>query len=329
MLREGKGNIMIKQEILEKLLSFTDEEIDNLNGKGIVDTSIYTPNKVSEIDYRKLMLPNQMLSVRKHARFFAYPKHKHNYIEMMYVYSGTMSHEFEGNKVVIKKGEFLLLNQNIEHSIEFTDENDIIFNFIIRPEFFEFLSSLSDQENLIFDFLLDSLYSNKNEGEYLVFHVADNKKIRDVVDDIITNVYENNLSSTITIKLLVGLLLMELLNQSESIESYSNDCYEKILNNAILRYINTSYKEGSLAILSQNLHQPDYKICRVIKKSTGNTFKQLIQEARLNQTVRLLNTTNLSITSIMEEVGYENITYFYKIFKDKYHMTPKDYREQM
>ena len=35
----------------------------------------------------------------------------------------------------------------------------------------------------------------------------------------------------------------------------------------------------------------------------------------------------MPITQIIEEVGYENLTYFYKIFKAKYNMTPKDYRK--
>ena len=56
----------------------------------------------------------------------------------MYVYGGEMVTIIDDQEIVIKQGE-LLLNQNIEHAIKYTNENDIIFNFIIiKPEFLEF-----------------------------------------------------------------------------------------------------------------------------------------------------------------------------------------------
>ena len=47
------------------------------------------------------------------------------------------------------------------------------------------------------------------------------------------------------------------------------------------------------------------------------TFKELLQEKRLNKAKQLLNETDISIVEIISLVGYENLTYFYKIFKEK------------
>ena len=44
------------------------------------------------------------------------------------------------------------------------------------------------------------------------------------------------------------------------------------------------------------------------------TFKELLQEKRLNKAKQLLNETDISIVEIISLVGYENLTYFYKIF---------------
>ncbi|MFR1295029.1 MAG: hypothetical protein ACLSBH_06005 [Coprobacillus cateniformis] len=49
-----------------------------------------------------------------------------------------MTHHINEQDITIEKGQLLLLNQNIEHSINYCDENDIIFNFIIRPEYLRF-----------------------------------------------------------------------------------------------------------------------------------------------------------------------------------------------
>ena len=75
------------------------------------------------------------------------------------------------------------------------------------------------------------------------------------------------------------------------------------------------------------MNQPHYKISKLVKKHTNMTFKELLQEKRLNKAKQLLNETDISIVEIISLVGYENLTYFYKIFKEKYGYTPKDFRK--
>lgn len=319
---------MLDIEILEKLVYFTDEEIDNLNGKNIIDKSIYTTQQSSIIDYEKLIFTDQEISVRKHARFCEYPKHRHNYIELMYVYGGEMTHIIDDKEIKLCEGDLLLLNQNIEHAVKYTNENDIIFNFIIKPEFLEFLSTMIDKNSYVSSFIFDALYSYDNVGEYLVFKTQNNVLVRNYIEAIITNIYEPKLNNHLELKLLVGILLAELMDHPESIESYSVNIYEKLVMSSILKYISISYREGSLTQLSKEINIPNYKICKILKKKMGKTFKQLIQDERLKVCTKLLLTTNMPITTIMYEVGYENITYFYDIFKKEYGMTPNEYRIQ-
>lgn len=317
---------MLEMELLEKVVYFTDEEIDNLNGKGSIDKSIFTNPQSNIVDYHKLLLDDEAISVRKHARFLEYPKHRHNYIELMYVYGGKMTHIIGQKEITIQEGDLLLLNQNVEHAIKYTDENDIIFNFIIKPEFLEFLSTMIDRTNEISNFIFDALYSYDNSEEFLVFRTNQNRLVRSYIEAIIRNIYGVSINKKLSLKLLVGLLLTELMNHPEEIETYSQDSYETFLVGAILKYVATSYQVGSLYELSELIKVPDYKICKIVKKNTGKTFKQLIQDERLKVAKQLLLTSNMAISDIMYEVGYENITYFYKIFKKENEMTPNEYR---
>ena len=186
-----------------------------------------------------------------------------------------------------------------------------------------------DEDNEIFRFIFNVLYSWDNKEEYLVFRVAEVSRIRDMVEEISINVYRPQINNMFILKMRIGLLLAELMNYPEDIETHAADSTERLLSINILNYINENYKEGSLQVLSNKLKIPDYKICKIIKKHTGKTFKQIVQEVRLKNTVDLLKTTNMPIVDIMEEAGYENITYFYKIFKEKYKMTPNEYRNYM
>ena len=65
-----------------------------------------------------------------------------------------------------------------------------------------------------------------------------------------------------------------------------------------------------------------------LTRFTGREPAAYVQQIRLERAERLLLTTPKSIEEIAENVGYHNKGYFYKIFQEKYGMTPSRYRKQ-
>ena len=57
------------------------------------------------------------------------------------------------------------------------------------------------------------------------------------------------------------------------------------------------------------------------------TYSEYLQNIRLKKAKTMLLETNLSVSEIAEQVGYHNKGYFYKIFTEKFGMTPAKYRE--
>ncbi|MBD7911298.1 MULTISPECIES: AraC family transcriptional regulator [Clostridium] len=316
------------RDIHEKLLALTDEEKQILNGEIEVDRSLYTDNGQFIIDSDKLLSQGELIDIRKHTRFIKFPEHKHNYIEFNYVYQGELKEIIDNKEINLKKGELIFLNQYINHELEICSENDISINFIIRPEFFDYILSLLDNENIISRFLITTLYTDYKEGEYLYFKVAEDEKVQEILEKIIIELYTDGMMSRVTIKLLVGLLFVELVKTPECIEIYSVDNYDKMIIIQVFKYIHEFYKEGTLLEIAEKLKQPDYKLSKLIKKHTQMTFKELIQEKRLSRAIELLKARDLSVVEIMQKVGYENPTYFYKIFKEKYGVTPMEYRKK-
>lgn len=317
----------MREDIHKRLLELTEEEKQIISGDKEVNKSLYTDKGDFVIDSKKLLPNDELIDIRKHTRFINFPKHKHNYIEFNYVYQGTLTEIIDGKETVLKKGELIFLNQHITHELLPSKEEDIIINFIIKPEFFENIMSLLDNTNKISTFLLTTIYTNYTEGEYLYFKVANEKEIQTLVEKIIVELYEPSIMSKAIIKLLVGLLLMELVNKSDKIETYSADNYEKLLIVEVIKYIEENYSSASLTEISKKLKQPDYKLSKLIKRHTEMTFKELVQEKRLGKACELLRSTNYSIVEIIELIGYENPTYFYKIFKESFKMNPKEYRD--
>ena len=71
------------QEIMRKLMEITEEEQGYLQKRREVDKSIYSEAKDFVVDSRKLLRRGKLIDVRPNARFVHFPKHRHNYIEIV------------------------------------------------------------------------------------------------------------------------------------------------------------------------------------------------------------------------------------------------------
>lgn len=315
-------------DLLDELMRPTEEEKEILEQKKDVSKHIYTSQTNFIIESEKFIPKDTMIALRKHTRFIDFPKHKHDYIEINYVYNGNF-HQKVGNKEIsLKKGELLFLNQFIEHEIKACSEEDIIINFIIQPPFFEFVFSYLNSESMVSDFLINSLYSSTQSGQFLFFQVADVENIQQLMQKIIYEMMYPTLLSDSSIKLYMGLFIIELIKNSDKVVKKQNASLQHHVIIETLKYIDKNYHAASLYELASRLHQPHYSLSKAIKKATSLTFKELLQEKRLNKAKELLENTTLSVGAIVDQVGYENISYFYRIFKKRYGQTPKQFRNQ-
>lgn len=315
-------------DLLNELLQLNDEEKSILQQTNEVQKEIYTSQDSFIVEGERFLNNNTMIMVRKHTRFVHFPKHKHNYIEVNYVYNGSLNQTVGNERLELKKGDLLFLNQHIEHELEACGEEDIIINFIIKPEFFSFIFSYLTTENLISNFLISSIFDQTQQGQYLYFAVSKIDSVQELIGKIIMEIMNPSMLSESSIKLYMGLLMVELIKNSDKVR-YSEDTHKHQLIVQSLKYIEENFQNASLYELSEKLNQPHYTLSKEIKKATKYTFKELVQEKRLTIAKELLENTSLSIASIVEEVGYENISYFYRVFKSKYGYTPKQFRDRL
>ena len=318
---------MLSKEVYEKILAFTDreQELYSLLKNSDLSKVKQTIERYVEGNFTK----GNYFAIEKHTRFLPVKEHFHNFIEIMYVLKGEIRQKVKGTEIVLKKGELMLLNQHVSHEIETTTEEDIMINFIIKPEFFDYIISLINEENRLSKFLLSSIYNNAKRGEYLCFHVSEVARIQSTLEEIIEEMYGNSVIKNVRIQFLMGLLVIDLINNIPRAESYLEEGYDEELLIKILKYIEEFYNSASLKELSLKLKQPNYKISKFLKEVTGKTFQELILEKRLEKAKDFLKNTDYSIAEVIREVGYENTTHFYKIFKEKFQMSPKEFRDSL
>jgi AraC-like DNA-binding protein len=73
-------------------------------------------------------------------------------------------------------------------------------------------------------------------------------------------------------------------------------------------------------------HNADY-YNRLIKRHTGMTYSAFLQNIRLERAEFLLKTTDLLVEEIARKTGYENLSYFYRIFTKKFQVKPNEMRK--
>ena len=313
---------MIRKEILDKLIPITEEESEILHGKG-VDKSIYTTTGGNVIRSKKLLVDGKLIRVRKHTRFVHFPRHTHDYIEAVYMCAGKTTHIINGKRIELCEGELLLLGQNATQEILPANENDIAVNFIIQPAFFDkTLEMLGAEETPIKNFLISSLFDSEYQG-YLHFKVANVLPVQNLIENLIWTLISDTPNKRNINQMTMGLLFMQLLNHTDKL---SHESLEDKAIVDIFRYIEENYKDSSLTDAAKLLHYDFYWLSHEIKNRTGKTYTEHLQEKRLSQAAFLLKNTSLSVEEIALAVGYENKSYFHRIFNAKYGTSPKKYK---
>ena len=319
----------MNERLLEIFKKITIEEKIILKGKKKIRKEIYTSQKKFIIESRKFLKNHQLVEMRRHTRFTHFPKHSHNYIEMVYMYKGHTTHIVNREKIFLKEGEILILNQNAIQEIFPAGKEDIAINFIILPEVFDDFFSVIGGENKIHDFLISSLSKEYKDVSYLHFQTHGMIIIQNIIENIIWMILEKKFKNNLIIKNYMEILFLTLLGNSEIIKSDESvyEKYEKNLVSSILNYIDTYYKDGTLKELVSIIGQKAYFISRILKKYTNCNFKELIQRKKLERAAYLLLETELPIEKILSAIGYRNSSFFYRKFKEKYKVSPKNYRK--
>ena len=95
----------------------------------------------------------------------------------------------------------------------------------------------------------------------------------------------------------------------------------------VIKYIENNYRNDiNITTLANICHYNEYHFMRFFKKYTGKTCIQFIKNYRLEKAYNLLKNTDLPVTQISFDVGFSNVSYFIRSFKEKYKVTPKELR---
>lgn len=270
------------------------------------------------------------------------PLHKHNYFEIMFVLSGEVQHRIENKSHIYRTGDCCVMNKNIRHTEMFNTAYEVLYLELSQ----DFAAELIKHDVQILPGGNTRSYSNSIYYLIKQQEMERTVKAKEYLDFLVNGKHEipaqilENLNQQTEVLIhqkpgcifILQSLIAQLFASMDDPSLYNRNFYnvlgsaEESLYCQVL-YLLEEYK-GQLTRkeLNEKLnYSPDY-LNRVFKKFSGVSIKQYCQKYSMKEIEKLLATTNLGITEILTLAGINNRSYFYTLFYEKHHMTPKEYR---
>ncbi|KEI77785.1 AraC family transcriptional regulator [Clostridium botulinum A2 117] len=256
------------------------------------------------------------------------PWHWHEEIEVVVVSSGAMNMSLNGVNFTLKKGEGALINSNVLHSMQIVGEAGCILNsFVFHP------SLISGAAESVFEqrYVRPILGCDTLPG--IPFHCGIEWQHQAV--HCIQEAYKAYSKEEFGYELIVREKLSHMwyLIVKNMVSVLKNQNYNENHNiiriKAMLDFLHHHYEEPlELQQIAAVVNISERECLRCFQKNIRITPIQYLLKYRISVAARLLENTDISITEICNRVGFDNPSYFSKIFKRFMRFTPSDYRKQ-
>ena len=260
--------------------------------------------------------------------------HKHKYIEVVYIVSGSASHEIAGKNYKVKRGDLFIVNMDTPHV--FIEEKDsaepfVAYDLMFTPEFFD--SSIRGDnaiESLNKYYIFSSLFVGRDEFPPF-YSVSGSTHI--MFGELFNKIYlEHRRREKGYIEIIRAYLLqlvITIFRLDDEFGKKDDNLKGQRIVDYVSGYIRDNYKRKlSLSGLARLVYiSPDY-LGKIFKKSTGSTVGDAIQRVRVDAACHLLETTDMKIAEVSEECGFEDVKFFYTVFKKYKKISPAQYRKE-
>ena len=244
-----------------------------------------------------------------HKESVHFPPHLHSGMEIVYVTRGTLVLGVGCELYQMEKGDLAIVFPNLIHHYQ-------VFGKGKKEAFY-----LVPQMSLTGGFM-DELqqYCPKNP-------VIKKENVHPDIKDAILKLYKEENRSQVLEQAYIQVILARSMQCFELIprETYEN-------NDIIYRtvsYIAKNFKEEvSLDIMARDLGVSKYVLSRIFSSTFHTNFNQYLNEQRLNYVVTLLEYTDMPITDICLEAGFQSQRTFNRAFQEKFRKTPREYKNE-
>ena len=245
-----------------------------------------------------------------HKESVHFPPHLHSGMEIVYVTRGTLVLGIECELYHMERGDLAIVFPNLIHHYQVFGKG--------KKEAFYIVPKMS----LVGCFMDDlQKYYPKNP-------VIKKENVHPDIRDAIVKLYKEKNRSQVLEQAYIQLIL------ARSMQYFELTLRERFESDDIIyrtvSYIAKNFKERiSLDVMAKEFGVSKYVLSRVFSSTLHSNFNQYLNEHRLNYAVSLLEHTDMMITDICLEAGFQSQRTFNRAFQKKFRKTPREYKNEL
>ena len=267
--------------------------------------------------------PFSIYHIANAKRSFQIPIHWHDEFEIIYVKSGFLTVSISGENYIGKPGDAFVVSPGNLHFMGSQTGNVDYFTFLFPLKYISFRTD---------DILDDKLLEPLNSG-----HLIINPEIEDTVKEQCEQLIEiygakkeesqSKITAQIKTKIILLQFILELWKRGFIVENDTSG--KNTVEKEMVSYIQQNFT-GKILLkeFGEQFHLSEKYISRYFKEHFHITISQYVTYLRLEHAKHLLQDTNIPVTEVAMQSGYQNVSYFIRSFKKMYGMSPLKYRNK-
>lgn len=248
--------------------------------------------------------------------------HCHDYFEIFITVSGTVTHWINGSVQKLPEGSIVFIRPDDVHgyiydSIESkkTEYINLTFKSYILNQLFSYLDDETISEDLL----------NRDMPPVVLLHHTEKKRLLSQISELNAVNWEDKKALKLRMKvILTDIFARSFFRLSDMPKNTAPLWLSKLLSD--MEYPK-NFTQGIDCMITLSKKSREH-LARSLKKYYGTTITEYINELRINYASNLLINTNTPVLDICFECGFSSVSYFYKIFKNFYHLSPTEFRKQ-
>ena len=252
------------------------------------------------------------------------PPHTHEFIEIVYVRSGEVTHTVDGISFNAKRGDVIFVNYGSTHEFS-SKEGHEYYNICFSPEVVSDSVITADNAFSLLSLTAFNEMSSASDGPVISFNGKERDEIENILEAMLAERKESREQCERVLECYISILFTKMLRRV----SFPEDIETVDLWRSLADYIdeNLDSRLTLSHLASKCFYNPSY-FSRIFKEKFGQPLTEYITSRRINAAKELLLTSELSASEIGEKVGFSDKGSFYHAFSRSTGKTPAVYRAE-
>ena len=266
--------------------------------------------------------PFSTYHIENAGRSFQIPVHWHDEFEIIYVRSGFLAVSISGESYIGKTGDAFVVSPGNLHLMGSQTGTVDYYTFLFPLKYISFRTD---------DMLDEKLLEPLNSGHLMICpRVKDTAK--ELCDQLI-EIYEakkdeseSKITTQVRTKIILLQFILEMWKKGFVIENDTSG--RNTVEKEMVSYIQQNFTgKISLREFGEQFHLSEKYISRYFKEHFHITLSQYVTYLRLEHAKQLLQDTDIPVTDVAMQSGYQNVSYFIRSFQKAYAVSPLKYRK--